>query len=69
LVLGTGFCGYNSPSNLIKAINSFGQVGFYYWQIIRLPKGLNPETQLGTFKLFLRHMTNDLKLNVKRKFS
>jgi 2,4-dienoyl-CoA reductase-like NADH-dependent reductase (Old Yellow Enzyme family) len=69
LVLGTGFWGNNSPSNLIKAINSFGQVGFYYWQIIRLSKGLTPEPQLGTFKSFLRHMTNDLKLNIKRKYS
>ncbi|MFT6262093.1 MAG: 2,4-dienoyl-CoA reductase-like NADH-dependent reductase (Old Yellow Enzyme family) [Bermanella sp.] len=68
LVLGQGFWGNNSPSSLIKAINSFGQVGFYYWQIIRLSRGLAPETQLGTFKAFLRHMTNDFKLNIKRKF-
>ena len=68
LVLGTGFWGNNSPSNLIKAINSVGQVGFYYWQIIRLSKGLTPEPELGTFKAFLRHMTNDFKLNMKRKF-
>ena len=67
LVLGTGFWGNNSPSSLIKAINSFGQVGFYYWQIIRLSKGLTPDPQLGTFKAFLRHMTNDFKLNIKRK--
>ena len=68
LVLGQGFWGNNSPSSLIKAINSFGQVGFYYWQIIRLSRGLAPETQLGTFKAFLRHVTNDFKLNIKRKF-
>jgi 2,4-dienoyl-CoA reductase-like NADH-dependent reductase (Old Yellow Enzyme family) len=68
LVLGKGFWGNNSPSSLIKAINSFGQVGFYYWQIIRLSKGLTPEPQLGTFKAFLKHMTNDFRLNMKRKF-
>ena len=68
LVLGSGFWGNNSPSNLIKAINSFGQVGFYYWQIIRLSKGLTPEPKLGTFMAFLKHMTNDFKLNIKRKF-
>jgi 2,4-dienoyl-CoA reductase-like NADH-dependent reductase (Old Yellow Enzyme family) len=68
LVLGTGFWGNNSPLSLIKAINSFGQVGFYYWQIIRLSKGLTPEPQLGTFKAFLKHMTNDFRLNMKRKF-
>ncbi|MFT4668386.1 MAG: hypothetical protein ACI9XB_005370, partial [Gammaproteobacteria bacterium] len=32
-------------------------------------KGLTPEPQLGTFKSFLRHMTNDFRLNLKRKFS
>jgi 2,4-dienoyl-CoA reductase-like NADH-dependent reductase (Old Yellow Enzyme family) len=68
LVLGSGFWGNNSPSNLIKAINSFGQVGFYYWQIIRLSKGLTPQPQLGTFKAFLKHIANDFRLNIKRKF-
>ncbi|MFT5675107.1 MAG: 2,4-dienoyl-CoA reductase-like NADH-dependent reductase (Old Yellow Enzyme family) [Paraglaciecola sp.] len=68
LVLGTGFWGNNSPSSLIKAINSFGQVGFYYWQIICLSKGLTPEPRLGTFRAFLKHMTNDFRLNMRRKF-
>ncbi|WP_299075091.1 NADH:flavin oxidoreductase/NADH oxidase family protein [uncultured Paraglaciecola sp.] len=68
LVLGSGFWGNNSSSNVIKAINSFGQVGFYYWQIIRLSKGLTPQPKLGTFMAFLKHMTNDFKLNMKRKF-
>jgi 2,4-dienoyl-CoA reductase-like NADH-dependent reductase (Old Yellow Enzyme family) len=67
LVLGTGFWGNNSPLNLIKAINSFGQVGFYYWQIIRLSKGLDPDPKLGTFMAFLKHMSNDFKLSVRRK--
>lgn len=67
LVLGKGFWGNNSSSNLIKAINSFGQVGFYYWQIIRLSKGLSPQPSLGTFNAFMRHMINDFKLNIRRK--
>lgn len=69
LVLGTGFWGNNSPSNIIKAINNFGQVGFYYWQIIRISKGLNPEPELKVFRSFLRHIRNDFKLNMKRKFA
>lgn len=67
LVLGNGFWGNNSSSNLIKAVNSFGQVGFYYWQIIRLSKGLSPEPNLRTFRAFMRHMINDFKLNIRRK--
>ena len=69
LVLGKGFWGNNSASNLIKAINNFGQVGFYYWQIIRLSQGLNPEPELKVFRSFQRHMRNDFKLNIKRKFA
>lgn len=68
LVLGKGFWGHNSPSNLIKAINSFGQVGFYYWQIIKLSQGLQPDTNIQTFSAFLKHITNDFMLNMKRKF-
>lgn len=67
LVLGGGFWGNNSSSSVIRAINNFGQVGFYYWQIIRLSKGLSPEPELGVFKAFTRHMSNDFKLNMRRK--
>jgi len=69
LVLGTGFWGNNSGNNLIKAINSFGQVGFYYWQIIRLGEGKAPEPSLKVFRSFCRHMKNDLKLNLRRRFA
>ena len=69
LVLGTGFWGNNSSSNMIKAINSFGQVGFYYWQIIRLGEGKKPEPGLKVFRAFARHMKNDFTLNMKRKFA
>jgi len=69
LVLGKGFWGNNSPLNIIKAINNFGQVGFYYWQIIRLSQGLNPEPELKVFRSFARHIRNDFKLNIKRKFA
>ena len=67
LVLGKAFWGNNSSLNLIKAINSFGQVGFYYWQIIRLSNGLAPDTSLRVFKSFLKHMWNDARLNIRRK--
>jgi len=69
LVLGKGFWGNNSSLNIIKAINNFGQVGFYYWQIIRLSHGLSPEPELKVFRSFIRHMRNDFSLNMKRKFS
>lgn len=67
LVLGTGFWGNNSPWSFIKAINSFGQVGFYYWQIILLSKGLEPDPKTGPFKYFLWHTSRDLFKNIGRK--
>jgi 2,4-dienoyl-CoA reductase-like NADH-dependent reductase (Old Yellow Enzyme family) len=67
LVLGKGIWGNNSPLNIIKAINGFGQVGFYYWQIIRLSQGLNPQPELGVFKSFLKHISNDFRLAMRRK--
>jgi 2,4-dienoyl-CoA reductase-like NADH-dependent reductase (Old Yellow Enzyme family) len=69
LVLGTGFWGNNSSSSLIKAINSFGQVGFYYWQIILLSKGAQPDPKTGPFKYFLWHTTRDLFKNISRKLN
>lgn len=67
LVLGNGFWGNNSPLSLIKAINGYGQVGFYYWQIIQLSRGLPPEPSLGVISAFFRHITNDFKLAMRRK--
>ena len=67
LVLGTGFWGNNSRSNLVKAINNFGQVGFYYWQIILLGRGKAIDTSLKVFKSFVKHMSNDFRLNMRRK--
>ena len=67
LVLGKGFWGNNSRSSIIKAINAFGGVGFYYHQIIRLSQGLAPETNLTVWQSFLRHIRNDLRLARRRK--
>ena len=67
LVLGAGFWGNNSPLALIKAINAFGAVGFYYWQIIRLSKGLTVETNLKILRAFIRHILNDFSLNRRRR--
>ncbi len=67
LILGKGFWGNNSPISLIKAINGFGQVGFYYWQIIRLANGQSPEITTSVLRYFFKHVTNDLRLNIRRK--
>ena len=67
LVLGSGLWGNNSSWPLIKAINSFGQIGFYYWQIICLSKNQSVDTSLKVFRSFVGHLSRDFKLNLKRK--
>jgi len=67
LTLGSGFWGNNSPLNIIKAINNFGQVGFYYWQIICLSKNQPIDTSLKVFNSFVKHMSRDFSLNMRRK--
>ncbi len=67
LVLGKGFWGQNSPLSLIKGINTFGAVGFYYWQIIQLADNKPPQISLGVFKAFVKHMSNDVRLALRRK--
>ena len=52
---------------MVNSINAFGQLGFYYWQIIRLSNGLAILPKLGVLKAFSRHMLNDFQLNRRRK--
>ena len=67
LVLGKGFWGNNSPLNLIKAASAFGQIGYYYWQIIRLARGEEPQPELSTVRACVRHLANDVRLAMRRK--
>ena len=66
LVLGKGIWGNNSRFDIIKVINGYGQVGFYYWQMIRLSQGLKTQPQLGVMRSFIRHIINDFKLSMRR---
>lgn len=68
LVLGKGVWGSNSPLSLIKTINDVGAVGFYYYQIIRLAQGLQPDTDLTVWQAFWRHIKNDFALGQRRTF-
>lgn len=68
LVLGKGFLGNNSRFKIVKGINIMGAMGFYYWQIIRMSQGLEPQRDLGTFTAFRRHISNDKRLSSRRNF-
>jgi 2,4-dienoyl-CoA reductase-like NADH-dependent reductase (Old Yellow Enzyme family) len=47
LRLGPGFLGPNSNISMIKAINTWGQMGWFCHQLIRLGEGQDPDLSLG----------------------
>ena len=51
----------------IKAVNTFGQIGYYYWQILRLARGEEPQPELSTVRACVRHLANDVRLAMRRR--
>lgn len=64
LRIGPGILGPNSPFTFIKGMNTWGVVGWFFWQIIRLGRGLEPDTRMGVLKA-LRLYLEDEKRAVK----
>jgi 2,4-dienoyl-CoA reductase-like NADH-dependent reductase (Old Yellow Enzyme family) len=52
LRIGPGILGPNSPIKLVKALNGFGAMGWYYEQLKRLGAGGEPDEKLGVFSGF-----------------
>jgi len=62
LTLGpTRFLGPNSPINLIKGLNGWGQQGWFCLQIKRMGAGLAPDLGLGVFKAFRQYTAEEGK--------
>lgn len=55
LRLGPGILGPNSPISLIKVINGFAKIGWYYEQIYRLADGLEPDPGLSALRALLAY--------------
>lgn len=55
LRLGPGFFSRNSPSNLVKTVNGFGAMAFFYENIFRLADGLDAKRRVWLLPAFLRH--------------
>ncbi len=47
LRLGPGFLGLNSNITLIKAMTTWGQLGWFFYQLIRMGEGKDPNLSLG----------------------
>lgn len=55
LRIGPGFLGPNSPVAIIKAINGFAKIGWYYEQIYRLADGLEPDLSMSALRALMSY--------------
>jgi 2,4-dienoyl-CoA reductase-like NADH-dependent reductase (Old Yellow Enzyme family) len=55
LRIGPGILGPNSPIAVIKALNGFARIGWYYEQIYRLADGLAPDTSMSALQALLAY--------------
>lgn len=55
LRLGRGILGPHSPIKLVKALNGFAKIGWYYEQIYRLADGLGPDLSMSALKALLAY--------------
>lgn len=55
LRIGPGLLGPASPLALIKAINAFARIGWYYEQIYRLADGLEPDLSLSAIRALIAY--------------
>ncbi len=59
LRIGPGILGPHSPINLFKALNGWGQQGWFCLQLLRMADGKEPDTKLGVFKAFRAYAKNE----------
>ena len=55
----TRLLGPNSPINLIKGLNGWGQQGWFCLQIKRMGAGQSPDLKLGVFKAFRQYSSEE----------
>lgn len=59
LRIGPGFLGPASPVALIKAMNAFARIGWYYEQIYRLADGLEPDLSMSAMRALVAYETTE----------
>ena len=67
LRIGPGLLGPNSPVKLVKALNGFGVMGWYYEQLRRLGAGKDADPKLGVLPAFLANQKNEKRTQRARK--
>jgi 2,4-dienoyl-CoA reductase-like NADH-dependent reductase (Old Yellow Enzyme family) len=61
LRLGGGFWGPNSPNNMIKALNGFAAMAFFYENLYRLADGKDPIAEMALLPAFLKYQMGERK--------
>ena len=61
LRLGPGLLGPHSRFNLIKALNGWGQQGWFCLQLLRMGEGKNPDPKMGVFSAFRNYAKNEAR--------
>jgi 2,4-dienoyl-CoA reductase-like NADH-dependent reductase (Old Yellow Enzyme family) len=61
LQIGPGVLSRNSRFNLIRSINGWGVQGWFCLQIMRMGRGLDPDSRLGVLKAFLKYQADEKK--------
>ncbi|NWG45189.1 MAG: NADH:flavin oxidoreductase/NADH oxidase family protein [Alphaproteobacteria bacterium] len=59
LRIGPGPLSPQSPFTIVKALNGWGQQGWFCLQLLRMGDGLDPDLKLGVFEAFLRYRKNE----------
>lgn len=70
LVIGRGRFGVNAKNWLINLINTVSRVEYYAWQMTRMSRGLNPQTNArnNAIGYFLWYLNRTTLLGLRRKF-
>lgn len=58
--LGEGYWGLHSPNNLIRTLNTMGQQGFYYVNLLRMGAGLEPDLNMRPLTAMMKNLANEM---------
>ena len=61
LSIGPGVFGSNSNVNLLKALNGFGVMAFFYQNIFRLADGLDGKKKMAVLPTFIKHQIHEAR--------
>jgi hypothetical protein len=61
LRIGPGILGPNSPIAMVKAINGFARIGWFYEQIYRLADGLQPDFSMSALRALIAYEKTEKK--------